>query len=259
MLTPVPRKTAYFGDIMYIKVYNNDERSEACLDVLRASRLPSTVKGLCLLPIPSTSDGVHIRGCSDERLSDIIPKSGVVYCGYAIPTDIARMLQDGGGIVSDASLDEDFLLDNAYLTSLASLGYILHTYSIDLSRPIVGVVGYGRIGSSLTRMLLSLGIPIRVYTSREDLRLELGSLGVSSSGYFSDASFDGVDLIVNTAPSITLSPPADIPILELASGDNFPENTVTRLPALPAKHYPRSAGRIWANAILRAIFREVEE
>lgn len=239
---------------MYINIYNNDERSRECARVL-GEICPNIWASL--LPIPSSPDGIHL-GRGEELVSSLDFSPGEVICGYDIPPSLAQRALELGCTTVDSARDELFLLENARLTALAALGYILHSPSIDEEGGMVGVIGYGRIGRALVHMLLSLGIPIRVFTSRQSVRLELGEVGVSSSDYSTEDGLDGVTLLVNTAPSVTLSPPHLVPILELASGDNFPNHSVTRLSALPAKHYPRAAGRAWAESIKRAL-GEVEK
>lgn len=234
---------------MYIKVYENNGRAETCAELLSRADLPSYIKGVELLPIPTR---LYSPSFGDGGLFGLLDADceGVVYAGYDIPPDFAMRVLEGGGILFDASLDEVFLQENAYLTSLGALGYILHSLC-DTLEPRVGVVGYGRIGSHLSKMLLSLGVRVRVFTGRKATRLELGEMGVESSEYGEGADFTDLDLLVNTAPARTVVPPADLPVFDLASGDNFGGDMVRKLPALPAKLYPASAGKVWAEAIVR--------
>ena len=240
---------------MYIKVYNNDERSRECSRALGS--LCPHFEGW-LLPIPTSPDGVHL-GRGEELLDSLDFAPGEVICGYEIPPAFARRERERGVVVVDSALDEAFLLENARLTALAALGYILHSSAIDDEGAVVGVVGYGRIGQYLVRILLSLGIPTRVFTSRHSVRLELGGSGVPSSDYSDSEALDRVSLLVNTAPARTVLPPPTLPVLELAQGDNFPGHDITRLSALPARHYPRAAGRAWAESIKRSLCLEVEK
>lgn len=234
---------------MYIKVYENNGRAKACAEFVSRSDLPLYIKGVELLPIPTRQDSPSLGEGGLYSLLDG-DCEGVVFAGYDVPPDFAIRVLEGGGILFDSSLDEVFLLENAYLTALGALGYILHSIS-DAAQPRVGVVGYGRIGSYLVKMLLSLGIGVRVFTGRKKTRLELGEMGVETSEYGEGADFSGLDLLVNTAPAKTVAPPQGLPVFDLASGDNFDGTCVRKFPALPAKLYPVAAGKVWAESIIR--------
>lgn len=234
---------------MYIKVYENNGRAKTCAELVSRADLPLYIKGVELLPVPTRPDSPSL---GDGGLYALLDGDceGVVFAGYDIPPDFAIRVLEGGGILLDSSLDEAFLLENAYLTSLGALGYILHSLG-DAERPRVGVVGYGRIGSCLVKMLLSLGIDVRVFTGQKKTRLELGEMDIESSEYGEGADFSGLDLLVNTAPARTVVPPQGLVVFDLASGDNFDGTHVRKLPALPAKLYPVAAGKVWAESIIR--------
>jgi hypothetical protein len=159
--------------------------------------------------------------------------------------------------VADLARDEEFLLENAYLTALAALGIYLGTTKAAPRDTSVGVVGYGRIGKRLTGLFLYLGARVRVFTSREDTRLELCENGVSASVSGRDYDLSGLDILINTAPATIFEKdkiPEDLRIIDLASGDNFPEIAgVEKYPSVPAKMFPISAGRAWGRAVERRL------
>ena len=241
---------------MYIKVYEQNQRAEVCADLLAQADLPLFIRGVELLPIPTRVDSPCFGEGGLYGLLDG-DCDGVVFAGYDIPPDFAIRVLEGGGILYDCSLDEKFLGENAYLTSLGALGYILHALSF-VGRPRVGVVGYGRIGSCLVRMLLSIGIDVRVFTGRKPTRLELGEVGIESSEYGESADFTDLDLLVNTAPAKILSPPDNLTVFDLASGENFDDGKAKKFPALPARLYPLAAGKVWADSIIRRLTSDEE-
>ena len=73
-----------------------------------------------------------------------------------------------------------------------------------------------------------------------------------------------LDVLINTAPARLITQESansltagGCEIIELASGDNLPRGTsVTRLPSIPDRNFPISAGKIYAAAVLRYIARE---
>ena len=157
--------------------------------------------------------------------------------------------------------DEEFLADNARLTAEGTLGYILTNSNKSPTDIKIGIVGYGRIGRYLVRMLLSMGASVRVYTSKNVTRVALGEYGVESEYMAEEAdvipSISGLDIIVNTAPkplykTFESGIPKGLSVIELASGDNFTGvGGVVRLPSLPDRLYPESSAELYFNGIKR--------
>ena len=217
---------------------------------------------LILLPVPTTRDNKYVSG-TDILLDDTLAnaKDGCSVVGYGMPNWYVAKLREGGAAVHELSDDEEFMRENAYITAIGALGYVLATEKCVPSDISFGVVGYGRIGSSLVRLLLFLGARVKVFTSRMLTRIDLGECGVNSS--LADISvngydFEGVDILINTAPKDMSGKfpggklPEGLRVLELASGDNFNGvDGVEKLSSLPEKMYPESAGRAYFESIRR--------
>ena len=182
---------------------------------------------------------------------------GGVYLGYGLPAFFRDGLFERGATVVDAALDEDFLLGNARLTALATVGHLFMPRDRSPEELSVGVVGYGRIGRALVRCLLALGVCVRVYSTRESAVHCLCASGVDAELVKVGDPIPEVDILINTAPSqifdVATPTPTGTDILELASGENFPGRKITRLPALPLRYFPVSAGRLYGEALLRAL------
>ncbi len=247
---------------MIIRSYENTLRSSACIEYLEKAKCSKCVDRLILLPIPSTRDNITILNTKDyinDVLSEINGKTFI--SGYAMPRDFLTKSQERGAYVFDLSEDEEFLLENAELTALAALGIILGTAMRSPRDIRVGVVGYGRIGKRLTNLFLYLGAGVRVFTSRENMRLDLCEYGVATSASSADADLSGLDILINTAPASIFgreSIPAGLRVIELASGDNFiGVDGVEKYPSVPAKMFPYSAGRAWGRAIERFLLNNI--
>lgn len=258
---------------MKIENYGKGER---CLLSMRYllldDRLTHTEKidRLILLPIPTARDGVHITGTDkliSEVLMDIAPRDLIV--GYNIPDEDKAVIISSGGDFVDVSLDERFTLDNAELSALGALGYILTNIKSCPRTTRYGIVGYGRIGKRLFEMLMYLGGKVRIYSANNLTRLTLSEYGVDNlpydKGTHTIPDIDDLDVLINTAPTPLENTfrygrvPDGLKVIELASGENFKGvEGVISLQSIPERFYPKSAARIYYEAIIRAIFGVAE-
>lgn len=238
--------------------YEKTKRGEACRKILEESVALAPYKMLTILPIPTTRDGVHITG-SDTPLTELLSSAGegCAVVGYGIPASVTQRLRSLGCAVVDSECDEGFLERNAALTAVATLGIVLSSEERDPSELDIGIVGYGRIGKRLLRLFLSLGSRVRIYTTRQRTALCLADSGVDATDVSTLRIPYRHDLLINTAPSPVLDTGESFPhgmrILELASGDNFHGVSVERCPSLPAKCFPVSAGKAWAESVIRLL------
>lgn len=241
-------------------VYENGLRAQSCEGYVRESGAAAHFDRLIILPIPSSRDGVHITG-SNIDICDTLEGAGsdTLVLGYGIPEAAALAARCGGCTLCDSATDEVFLLENARLTALGCIGVLLGGGEVSPSELSVGVVGYGRIGRELVRLLLLLGARVRVFTSRMSVCLELGGMGVDATLGASAEGISGLDILINTAPADLFSEvPSEllsgISVMELASGENFPGvEGVRRYPALPLRMFPVSAGRAWGRSAIRLL------
>lgn len=216
---------------------------------------------LILLPIPSTRDKVNVSGTAlslREAVSSADERTLVA--GYGVPKDICDELHGRGAHLYDAERDEEFLEENAVVTAHGTLGHILSNYSEDISDLRIGIIGYGRIGAALLRLLLFIGAEVRVYTTRPSVAENLGEMGVCCEVIYGECDFGANDLIINTAPAKIIADDlvtgelSGVKIIDLAQGKLFPEApNVTKLSSVPEKMYPETAGRIYAKYILREL------
>lgn len=253
---------------MKIENYGKGER---CLLAMRYLLLDERlshiedIERLILLPIPSARDGVHITGTDkliSELLMDINPHDLVV--GYNIPNEDKEIIIHSGGDYFDASLDEEFTLDNARLSALGAVGYILTNIKTSPPDTRFGIVGYGKIGRYLSEMLMYLGGNVRIYSANNLTRLTLSEYGVDNLAYDKSAHIIpntiDLDVLINTAPTPLEKTfeagrvPAHLTVIELASGENFKGvEGIISLQGIPERFYRESSARIYYEAIMRAI------
>ncbi len=238
--------------------------------LLRGAGLLSAFDGaagftrLLLLPIPTTRDKRHITS-TDTALAEILLSvdGGTLVVGYGLPPEISDAVSALGGTVLDLSENEGFLSENADVTAHGTLGHILSGFSEDISDIKIGIIGYGRIGKSLLRLLLFLGADVRVYTTRKNVAEELCEAGVASETVTESTIWEKNELIINTAPARLISEArlgelSYVKIIDLASGKNFPDMpNITKLASVPDMMYPETAGRIYAKYVMRILSKGV--
>ena len=226
------------------------------------------ISRIILLPIPTSRDGTHLTG-SERLLRDVLGEvgDGDLVVGYSIPEADTEYIISKRASVCDVATDEGFLEENSLITAIGTLEYLLTNFNLVPSDMRVGIIGYGRIGRHLARILLFLGAKIRIYTSKKLTRVELGERGVESRDidYTAPMLDDTADLdvLINTAPTplgtcfASGKVPNELCVIELASGNNFEGvEGVVKLPSIPDKNYSRSAGRAYFHAIQKYM-REV--
>lgn len=250
---------------MILNTFGVGKRQITASEILREASEAEAFDEVFLLPIPSSRDSIHVTD-TDIPLTDLLrdPKGKRLIAGYGIPLEIAREATARGIRIADVGTDERFLRDNAELTAHGAVGYILTKHDRGISDLCCGIVGYGRIGRLLCRLLLFLGATTVVFTHREEVRLELCGMGIDARSAEQIGSTDSLDVLINTAPARLITregaeaiTSGGCEIIELASGDNLPHGIeVTRLPSIPDRNFPVSAGRIYAAAVLRYIARE---
>ena len=247
---------------MTTKVYERSLRAQTCADLL-SSGVCEGFSECTILPIPTTRDGVCVTG-HDITLADAIDAAsdGSLLVGYGLPSAYADSARERGITVIDSYGDEEFLTANAELTAECALGIILTSEKRAPRDMKIGVVGYGRIGKCMTRLLLYLGASVTVYTRRRSVCLELGECGIPADTSTDPAVLSRLDILINTAPAAVFDTasegfPHGLRVIDLASGTNFPEYAaVEKYPSVPARMFPRSAGRIWYESVKRLLSKK---
>ena len=241
---------------MEICSFGVGERIGFCEQILRERAADLPCGRLVLLPIPTSRDNRYITGTTAEHRDILhLVDSTTAVVGYNIPPRIIREAENVGARVYDAEGDEVFLVENAELTARGTIGYILTNEKRDLSELSIGVIGYGRIGMRLVRWLLLFGADVTVYTRRQSLAIELCEMGISAVVPGGECDLSGLDILINTAPERQIddnSLSEKTKLIDLASGNVFASSArVIRLPGLPEQMYPMTAGRLYAEGVIR--------
>lgn len=164
--------------------------------------------------------------------------------------------------------DETFIVKNAYLTAEGALGYIIFNTKATLRQMPVIVLGYGRVGKSVTKLLKDNYAVVSVAT---DNSAEFAIASIYSEDVYTLKSFkehiNNFSAIINTVPKLIIEGETlklinkDCFILDLASkpgGIDFEaaeklELNVMHALGIPGKVAPETAGLYIKDIIMKRL------
>ena len=209
---------------------------------------------LAVLPLP--------RSEISEEIAGQLPRGQKIVCGM---TDEAfdRMARRRGWRLIRALEDESFTQENAELTAEGAVCAAMREKQDALCRCACLVIGYGRIGKALTRMLRGLGAQVTVAARRKESREEAGAPGIPIEDI--PRVLPQTDVVFSTVPARILgmnelrSASKNTLLVELASapyGIDPEAAKALHLPYLlesgvPGRYCPRSAARALMNLMER--------
>lgn len=163
---------------------------------------------------------------------------------------------------------EDLLKDPYYLTKNAA---ITADCALKVAAPLLKstfadspalILGWGRIGKCLARMLSALGCPVTVAARKASDRAILEALGYKAADFPEIPSIlTRHRVLFNTVPNLPLH--SDIVdnwengiAIDLASEPGMQGKSVIPARGLPGKYAPESSGKLIADTILRVLKEE---
>ena len=172
--------------------------------------------------------------------------------------------------VYDYTKNEVFAIKNAYLTAEAAIALAISRSEKSLVNAPVLIVGFGRIGKALKRLLEPFTRDITVCVRNEAAAGYAACEGASAIGFESLKSCEKYSFIFNTVPHPVFneaelkSIDKDTLLIDLAS---FPggvdkhfakhfEINLIEARGLPGKYSPEAAGKIVAETIINIIKEE---
>lgn len=224
------------------------------------------------------------RGCTvlrqpDQSVTHLVlgvpgfETDGSLKGGGALPDVLAALPRDitvFGGNLPEAALagykavdllrDPVYLAENADITAHCAVKLALAKLPVTLRDCQVLVVGWGRIGKCLARLLKSMGAIVTVAARKETDRAMLGALGYDTE----DSGALGYSLlryrvIFNTVPLMILPREStqycrpDCLKIDLASAAGIEAEDVIWARGLPNRDAPESSGVLIARSVLRLI------
>ena len=155
-----------------------------------------------------------------------------------------------------------YLAKNAFITAECAIrAAIPHMTTIFADSPVL-ILGWGRIGKQLVRLLRSIGCPVTVAARSEEDRALLESLRYSTSDYASiPGLLPNIRILFNTVPQQTLdtrlfAQQKDCIVIDLASAPGLDYDQAVIARGLPGKYVPASSGRLIAQTIMTQLKEE---
>ena len=220
---------------------------------LPVTHQPNRNTGHLLLDVPSFGpDGQLRMGGDPESLLEQLPKNITIYGGNLNHPALQNyrtidFLQDAG-----------YLAENAYITAECALDVAMPYLTVTLRDCPVLIIGWGRIGKCLGKLLRSIGAWVTVAARKESDRAILQALGYRT---VTPEHLPGIlpefRLLFNTVPTPILTAGQmcgcrdDCVCIELASVNGIEHENVITARGLPGIHLPESSGRLIAETFIR--------
>lgn len=199
-----------------------------------------------LLDVPTNPE-------SAKKILPMIPVNAAVIGGN-LPEGIWE-----SGPVSDLLKNEAYLAANAAITAECAIRVAAPLLKTTFSDTPTLVIGWGRIGKCLAKLLRAMDCPVTVAVRQEKDRAALRSLGYDALQIQDlPPSLSRYRLIFNTAPEPVLTagdlaPCSDCIKIDLASRRGLLSEEVIHARGLPGKYTPESSGKLIAESLLHCI------
>ncbi len=206
---------------------------------------------IALLPLPDST-------AAAAALLALSGKGRLVLHGRLLPSQ-KKALMNRGWTLKNIQEDEDYIRKNALISAEGALHAAMSRVDFTLRGALCAVVGYGRIGRELTRLLLALGAQVHVVARREASRQQAMHDGARTYDIAEmPQAFSGIQMLFNTVPSHIITPEAlrrlqpGALVMELSSppygfdmeaAKALKHNAVLES-GIPSRYAPRTAARL---------------
>ena len=223
---------------------------------------------LIVLPIPVSRDGITLNA---PMTTKTIPldglaaalRKGQTVAGGGFSAALKDAIRAKGCTLYDSLTDERFALPNALATAEGAIALAITETADLLADTDCAILGYGRIGKRLSRLLMAMGARVTVFARKASARAEATATGCAALPLTDvPANLSRHPLIFNTIPARLFDFGKLLPtggtVIDLAPiYDAVESPRVIRAASLPAKYAPGFAGRPFGECIL-AHLREKE-
>lgn len=205
-----------------------------------------------LLDVPSFSGDGMLRGGGEiQQILERLPPATEVIGGNLSHPALSQHP------CFDLLKDPGYLAQNAAITAECALGIAFPLLKTTLSDTQTVVIGWGRIGKCLTKLLSALGCPVTVAARNPHDRAMISALGFPAAELQElPELLVNARLLFNTVPAPVVSSEAldrykaCVPI-DLASVPGLEGSRVIYARGLPGQYAPESSGKLIAGIILK--------
>lgn len=204
-----------------------------------------------LLDVPSFGSDGNLRcGTDPERVLERLPPEITVIGG-----NLQHPALEGYKTV-DLLRDQRYLARNAWITAECALQLAAPRMGSTFRDSPVLVIGWGRIGKCLGKLLQSFGCDVTVAARKEQDRAILEALGYHAVDTVAlEVCLPEWRLVFNTVPhpiaaGIAQAGP-DCVWIDLASKKGLEAENVIWARGLPGKYAPESSGKLIAETVMR--------
>ncbi len=230
-------------------------------------------RGSVILPFPLSPDGITLN-CAEEdkpslkevfRVISEVCGSGIKVYGGAIKERSREIAASFGIETVDYGAFDEIALENAVPTAEAAVELAMQMLDITVRGASFAIIGYGRCGSELARLLKAMGGNVCAVARSGRDRAKMRNDGVTPLDFRSlTEAVNGADISFNTVPFnvIDCEMLSELTkgkiIIELASAPGGVDREcaarygikVIHAPSLPGKYAPKTAAEIIARAII---------
>lgn len=197
-----------------------------------------------LLPVPSSAVMEELSGILQELPGDVVVSGGNL--GAFLPQNDRAV---------DFLQDPYYLADNAAITAECALEIVENKLGTGLAACHVLVLGWGRIGKCLGKLLQSRGADVTIAARKDSDLAMIHALGyhsvpISQAGL----GLDHYQVILNTVPVMILPDMQTAPdciAVELASKPGMSGGNIISARGLPGKIAPAASGKLIARTFIR--------
>lgn len=227
-----------------------------------------------VVPVPFTKDGVTLNSMLKDELSidDFIfsQKKGNIIYGGNIPKDVVQQLNKIGVICHDFLKDSNVVWENAYLTAEGLISQIIEATPFSLKDKNIFIIGYGKCGSIIAKLLAPLCGNIFIYDHTPKHLYELKANGFIPLEHKNIMTyFHDFHIVINTVPAKELNKShyalanSSCFFFEVASKPFGLDSDIIEAhnlhlitcPGIPGKTSPETAGEIISNNIIEHLER----
>ena len=200
-----------------------------------------------LLPVPSFDPDGQIKGGFPLRpLLEQLPEDIHILGG-----NLAGIPE--GYSCTDLLKDPAYVARNAAITAHCAIRLAMQKLPVTLEDLPVLVIGWGRIGKCLAKLLKALGADVTVAARKESDQAMLSALGYRTAALPFSGRIPTV-LAFNTAPAqVDIDLPPQCLKIDLASVKGLPGKDVIWARGLPGKDTPVSSGELIAETVISII------